>query len=208
MLSHIVASRSYWKKLAFKSKRNAESPSLYKHGNVSFFEKRSILAHLSTRRTGAMMTKSKKAAKPLTGQELQYCEHYCIHGNQTQAYRETWPDTARPVDAASKLMKRADVQKHIANMLEKIEEKAAERSAEALILTLEKAESRLAEMLETRRHNRGEMLTQMTGKVYDKGITFETVTGPQGGHQDRARLQPGVYRIARAAQAHRRRRPR
>ena len=127
------------------------------------------------------MTKSKKAAKPLTRQELQYCEHYCIHGNQTQAYRETWPDTARPADAASKLMKRADVQNHIANMLEKIQEKAAERSAEALILTLEKAESRLAEMIETRRHNRGEMLTQMTGKVYDKGITFETVTGPQGG---------------------------
>ena len=36
-------------------------------------------------------------------------------------------------------------------------------------------------MIETPRHNRGEMLTQMTGKVYDKGITFETVTGPQGG---------------------------
>jgi hypothetical protein len=35
------------------------------------------------------MTKSKKAAKLLTQQELQYCEHYCIHGNQTQAYRET-----------------------------------------------------------------------------------------------------------------------
>ena len=125
--------------------------------------------------------KSKKAAKPLTRQELQYCEHYCIHGNQTQAYRETWPDTARPADAASKLMKRPDVQKHIANMLENIQEKAAERSAEALILTLEKAESRLAEMIETRRHNRGEMLTQMTGKVYDKGVTFETVTGAQGG---------------------------
>ena len=78
-------------------------------------------------------------------------------------------------------MKRADVQKHIANMLEKMQEKAAERSAEALTLTLEKAESRLAEIIETRRHNRGEMLTQMTGKVYDKGITFETVTGPQGG---------------------------
>ena len=127
------------------------------------------------------MTKSKKAAKPLTRQELQYCEHYCIHGNQTQAYRETWPDTARPADAASKLMKRANVQKHIANRLEEIQEKAAERSAEALTLTLEKAESRLAEMIEQRRHNRGEMLTQMTGKVHDKGITFETVTGPQGG---------------------------
>ena len=35
------------------------------------------------RRAGATMTKSKKKAKPLTGQELQYCEHYCIHGNQT-----------------------------------------------------------------------------------------------------------------------------
>jgi hypothetical protein len=66
-------------------------------------------------------------------------------------------------------------------MLEEIQEKAAERSAEALILILEKAESRLAELIETRRHNRGEMLTQMTGKVYDKSITFETVTGPQGG---------------------------
>ena len=53
------------------------------------------------------MTKSKNAAKPLTGQELQYCEHYCIHGNPTQAYCETLPDTARPADAASKLMKRA-----------------------------------------------------------------------------------------------------
>ena len=134
-----------------------------------------------TRRTGATMTKSKKAAKPLTRQELQYCEHYCIHGNQTQAYRQTWPDTARPADAASKLMKRADVQEHIATMLEKMQEESAERSAEALILTLEKAESRLAELIEQRRHNRGEMLTQMTGKVYDKGITFETVTGPQGG---------------------------
>ena len=36
-------------------------------------------------------------------------------------------------------------------------------------------------MIETRRHNRGEMLTQMTDKVYDEGITFERVTGPQGG---------------------------
>jgi hypothetical protein len=78
-------------------------------------------------------------------------------------------------------MKRADVQKHIANMLEKIQEKAAERSAAALTLTLERAESRLAELIEQRRHNRGEMLTQMTGKVHDKSITFETVTGPQGG---------------------------
>jgi hypothetical protein len=78
-------------------------------------------------------------------------------------------------------MKRADVQKHIANMLEEIQERAAERSAEALILILEKAESRLAEMIETRRHNRGELLTQMTGQVYDKGITFKRVTGPQGG---------------------------
>jgi hypothetical protein len=37
-------------------------------------------------------------------------------------------------------------------------------SAEALTLTLEKAESRLAEL------NCGEMLTQMTGKVHDKGM--------------------------------------
>ena len=66
-------------------------------------------------------------------------------------------------------------------MLDKIQEKAAERSAETLTLILEKAESRLAEIIEQRRHNRGEMLTQMTGKVYDKGITFETVTWPQGG---------------------------
>jgi hypothetical protein len=127
------------------------------------------------------MTKSKKAAKPLTRRELQYCERYCIHGNQTQACREVWPDVARPADAASKLMKRADLQKHIANMIEEMQEEAAERSAEMLTLQLEKAESRLAELIETRRHNRGEMLTQMTGKVYDKGITFETVTGPQGG---------------------------
>ena len=154
------------------------------------------------------MTKSKKKAKPLTRHDLQYCEHYCIHGNQAQAYRETWPDTARPADAASKLMKRADVQKHIANRVEEIQEKAAERSAEALIVALEKAESRLAEMIETRRHNRGEMLTQMTGKVYDKGITFETIDRAAGRDEDRSRLQPGVYRFARAAQAHRRRRPR
>ena len=50
-----------------------------------------------------------------------------------------------------------------------------------LFRSLEKAESRLAELIHQRRHNRGEMLTQMTGKVHDKGITFETVTGPQGG---------------------------
>ena len=75
---------------------------------------------------------SKRPANSLTRQELQYCEQYCIHGNQTQAYRETWPDTARPADAASKLMNRPDVRKHIANMLEKIQKKAAERSAEVL----------------------------------------------------------------------------
>jgi hypothetical protein len=75
---------------------------------------------------------------------------------------------------------------HIANMLEEIQEKAAERSAEALILILEKAESRLAELIETRRHNRGEMLTQMTGKVYDKGITFESGDRAAGRDEDRS----------------------
>ena len=77
-------------------------------------------------------------------------------------------------------MKRAVVQNHIANMLEKIQEKAAERSAEALTLTLEKAESRLAEIIETRRHNRGEMLTQMTGKVTTRASPSRRSIGPKG----------------------------
>jgi len=128
----------------------------------------------------ATTNKSSKARKPLTRQELQYCEHYCIHGNQTQAYRETWPDIARPADHATKLMKRADVRKHIALVLDKMQAKAAERSAEALTLTLEKAESRLAEMVDVRRLNRGEMFTQMTGDVLVKGVTYAETSDDKG----------------------------
>lgn len=125
--------------------------------------------------------KTSRAPKVLTRDEMQFCEHFCIHGSQTQAYRQTWPSAARPADHATKLMKRADVREHIGRIHEHMKKKAAERSAEALTLTLEKAESRLAEMIDVRRLNRGEMFTQMTGQIQDEGLSFELVEGPRGG---------------------------
>jgi phage terminase small subunit len=121
-----------------------------------------------------------KLQKPLTAQELVFCKNYCDHGNQVEAFRDVWPDHKSPHGAASRLMKRPEIKDQITRILEKNRDRAAEDAARSLGLTLAAADSRLAELIQTRRRTRGEMFTRDTGELQDGGVSIKLQPPPSG----------------------------
>jgi hypothetical protein len=118
--------------------------------------------------------------KPLTAEELLFCQNYCETGNQAEAFRSVWPDDKNPHTGASRLMKHREIRDQNRLILEKMRDRAAETSARALLLTLDEADGRLAELIRTRRRTRGEMLTRDTRELQDGGVSIEIVPPPSG----------------------------
>ena len=121
-----------------------------------------------------------RAQKPLTAQELQFCTNYCDSGNQAEAFRSVWPEDKNPHTGASRLMRRPEIKHQIMRTLERLRERSADAAARALALTLENADSRLAELITTRRRTRGEMFTRDTGELQDGGVSIKITPNPNG----------------------------
>jgi hypothetical protein len=118
--------------------------------------------------------------RPLTAEEMLFCRNYCEHGNQSEAYRQVWPDASRPQQAATAMMKRPEIKLHINQVIEGLSRRAADASARALSLNLEEVDARLAELILSRRRTRGEMLTRDTGELHVEGAGFKVIPAEGG----------------------------
>jgi hypothetical protein len=119
--------------------------------------------------------------KPLTAEELKFCQNYCLTGNQSESVRMTWPDVTDVNGVGYRLMRRTEIKEQIKAILAKMREQAADASARAMMLTLSQADLRLAELLTQRRRTRGEMLTRDTKELHVPGVSVELVSGSRGG---------------------------
>jgi hypothetical protein len=138
---------------------------------------------------GAPTQKRVVARKPLTADEVRFCTNYCETGNQAEAYRSVWPEQKNPHAGANRLMRRIEVREFINSTLEAINRRGADAAARALLLRLDVADARLAEILTMRRRSRGEMLTRDTRQLQMAGVTPKLVPPPGGKGRPSVELQ-------------------
>jgi hypothetical protein len=112
--------------------------------------------------------------RPMSKFDYEFCQAFVQCGKQEPAYRQLRPDVKYPGEAARAMMMRDEIRDHIKAILKELSqyrEKAAIITARSSALTLEVADDRLMEILETRRRTRGEMLTRDIKQLLVEGAT-------------------------------------
>lgn len=106
--------------------------------------------------------------------DYQFCEAYVRCLKATVAYRMVKPEATNPKMAAHHMMNRLEIQQHIrsifANMKKERERRAASAARSAL-LTLDVADDRLLEVLQSRRRTLGESVTRDTKQLFLEGAS-------------------------------------
>lgn len=113
---------------------------------------------------------------PMSQFDFKFCQIYVETGKQSEAFRQLAPEHKHPRAAALRMMQRPEIREHIRAIFKKISsrrDEAAQISATAVMLSLEVADSRLVEVLNTRRRTRGEMLTRDVRMLLVEGTTPE-----------------------------------
>lgn len=126
------------------------------------------------RSTANLKPQALTGPKPMSKEDYDFCAAFVQLGKQEAAYRQVFPDNKYPGDAAMRMMRRDEIREHIRDIFRIIaneRRKAAELSARASLLTLEVADDRLLEVLQTRRKTRGEMLTRDVKMLLVEGAT-------------------------------------
>ena len=107
--------------------------------------------------------------RPLSDFDYRFCQAYVRTGKQAAAYREINPEAKDPHVSAHRMMERPEIRDHIRAIYKEVSasrERAAQVSARSLLLSLELADERLLEILETPRKTRAEMFTKDTKQVF------------------------------------------
>lgn len=109
---------------------------------------------------------------PMSKFDYEFCQEYVRCGKQEPAYRTLRPEVKYPGEAARAMMMRQEIRDHIKAILKELSnyrQQAAIISARSAALTLEVADDRLLEVLQTRRRTRGEMLTRDVKQLLVEG---------------------------------------
>lgn len=112
--------------------------------------------------------------RPMSKSDYDFCAAYVRLGQKEPAYREVFPDVKYPGEAAGRMMMREEIRDHIKAIfieISKQRQRAALITARSSLLTLEVADDRLLEVLESRRRTRGEMLTRDVKQLLVEGAT-------------------------------------
>lgn len=128
----------------------------------------------------------------LTGEQIEFCRLYVRTGNQAEAFRAVWPEVKHPGSGANKLLKKEPIRRYLACVIDKAQEKSAERSAEELVLATESADARLAELVNARRLTRGELLTRMVRNLELPGVE-NTVQVDENGNPNEVSVRSEEY---------------
>ena len=114
--------------------------------------------------------------RPMSLFDFEFCDAFIRTGKQAQAWRQLRPDDKDPGVSAHRMMQRPEIREHIKAIYAQVSKdrgRAVEISARSALLSLEVADDRLMEILESRRKTRGEMLSKDLRTPLVKGITQE-----------------------------------
>jgi phage terminase small subunit len=107
--------------------------------------------------------------RPLSVQDYDFCQAYVKSGKQAASYTEVWPEAKDPHVQAFRMMQRPEIREHIRAIFRYISadrDRAAKVASRSILLSLEMADDRLVELLETPRKTRGEMMSRDVKELY------------------------------------------